>query len=364
MAAEVGTVPPIALGHSKELVYSVDFRQVRDYRSIERGEPDLQPAANCKEKEARCKYVQRGSLLDHVVYFCALSVASYAGVLARIYLGDLAQWDGIPLFPSFYAEFVGTAIMGFIISHKKLLDAGGHKALYHAIATGLCGSITTFSSWNSEAAIVLLQLERAPPNNAERIIGWFTTLLVGVGMPVAALHFGKHIAHLSPLSDYKNEGEEPFRNVCMTVEKIAIIVAWCCCTPLVIALPYLYQKYDLMFSLIFSFVGTYIRWHLAPLNSLLANFKLGTFIVNVLGSWILGATLVLADHFADQLDQLETSILNGVTTGFCGCLTTVSTFAVELTILRPTGSYVYGLCSILLAQAGLVVIRGSYKWTR
>lgn len=82
-----------------------------------------------------------------------------------------------------------------------------------------------------------------------------------------------------------------------------------------------------------------------------------------LGSWILGATLVLKKHFAGQLDQLGVAALTGVTTGFCGCLTTVSTFAVELTSLSLRGTYIYGLCSVILAQLGLVIIRGVYLWT-
>lgn len=108
-------------------------------------------------------YRQKAGWLEHVVYFCSLAIASYAGVVIRIYLSKIAQWNGVPLFPSFSAELVGTAIMGFIGAHQTSL-ASNHKALYQSMATGLCGSITTFSSWNFEAVQILLQIDQDHPD--------------------------------------------------------------------------------------------------------------------------------------------------------------------------------------------------------
>ena len=350
-----------APGGSLRLADSAAFTQQRDYQSIEREVPEavLPPPAKTKA----C--YQRGTCGEHVVYFCALSVASYAGVLARIYLAELARWNGLPLFPSFYAEVVGTAIMGVTISHKKLLERG-HKALYQAIATGLCGSITTFSSWNSEAASALLQLDRRVPDHAARIIGWATILLLGFGMPFAALCFGKHLSLLSPWSNGRAGDEQPHEAgiFCHTIADTAIVGVWVCSTILIILLPFHFNQFHLLFSFVLASAGAYTRWHLAPLNSLISNFKLGTMVANVLGSWILGATAVMLKHFEGDISDLSEAALTGVATGFCGCLTTVSTFAVELTLLTTRGSYFYGLSSIILAQVGLIVIQGGYEWTK
>lgn len=360
-----------------ELIISASCERPRDYQSIEREPPQrAAPPEETVVVPVCKKYYQKGTCWEHVTYLFALSVASYAGVIARIYLAKLSQWDGVPLFPSLYAEMVGTAIMGFTISHKGVLEKN-HSAVYQAIATGLCGSITTFSSWNSEATSVLIQANEYPPDNAQRMIGWITILLLGFGMPVASLHFGKHLAHLSPWCDRRLQGnlsENEDAQVtprgwrcsaghCGTAESILIVVLWVFSTVLVTFLPFYFNQFDLMFSCVFSFVGTYTRWHLAPLNAVFKDFKLGTFLVNVLGSWILGATLVLKKHFGSQLDQLGAAALTGVATGFCGCLTTVSTFAVELTSLSLRGTYIYGLCSVILAQLGLAIIRGVYLWT-
>ena len=105
-------------GGSSSLV-NYAFIQRRNYQSIEREVPEAAVPSSTK-LQACC---QKGTY-KHLVYFCALSVAAYAGVLIRIYLAKLAQWDSLPLFPSFYAEVVGTTIMGLTISHKKLLEGG------------------------------------------------------------------------------------------------------------------------------------------------------------------------------------------------------------------------------------------------
>lgn len=330
---------------------------------------DLQAGEESQGRRRSCTcYRQKASFTDHVVYFCALAVASYIGVVTRVYLSRLSKWNGVPLFPSFSAELVGTAIMGFIAAHTKLL-ATKHKAVYQAIATGLCGSITTFSSWNSEAAEILLQIGQESPDNATRVIGWVTILILGVGMPVAALQFGRHLAHLSPLSDFKLQGENEQENssvqkCCVKLESITFVVSWIMLTCLGIAIPYHLSQLKLMFSIIFAPFGSYLRWHLAPLNSVFTNFKLGTFIVNVGGSWILAGTLVAKAHLSGVVgpQHLGVLALSGLGTGFCGCLTTVSTFAGELKSLSLVGSYVYAIVSILLAQLGMVIVRGTYEW--
>ena len=58
------------------------------------------------------------------------------------------------------------------------------------------------------------------------------------------------------------------------------------------------------------------------------------------------------------------AVLLGVQQGFCGCLTTVSTWVVELNTAKSVrGSWVYGTVSVLMSWVGLIVIMGSMKWT-
>ena len=352
----------------------------RDYRSIERDvggnatgdakAPDLRPSQGRGRRFAkgfrRCRYVQHASCSDHLGFFCALSVLAYLGILTRIYLTELAVWNGLPLFPAFYSEVVGTAVMGFVLSHKRLLEKR-HALTYQALATGFCGSLTTFSSWNNDAATVLIQYGEEDPDNITRLIGWATILVVGFGMPIAALKFGEHVGHLSPWSDQKNTNREYHfpRKLVKLLEMATYVSLWVATTSVVIIIPLmLFRRHDFVFSFVLASLGAYIRWHFSPLNALFKNFKLGTFLVNVIGTWVLATAYILDHHHEEQTGLEIKGLLYGATNGLCGCLTTVSTFAVELTSLPLGWNYLYGVSSVLAAQAGLLLIRGTYWWTR
>ena len=343
---------------SQRSVHTSLSQRTNGYSSITQQADTSTPS---RRKKCQC-YRQKGSLLEHTAYFCSLSVAAYVGVVCRIYLSELVNWDGVPLFPSLYAQLVGTVIMGVVTSHKAVLSKT-RPFFYQAIATGLCGSITTFSSWNSEAVTTLLQSDQEPPDNGTRVLGWFTTLLLGLGMSSAALALGRHLAALSPWADSRGrERDVEERSKCCEVVGVVVwVVVWLVMSTLVLVVPYALKRRDLVFSCLLASLGAYLRWHLSPFNSAFQNFRLGTFVANVVGAWVLGGVVSALDLFAEG--ELLYDMLVGVSAGFCGCLTTVSTFAVELSDLPLWASYVYGLSSIALAQVGLILVRGTVQWT-
>lgn len=349
--ADVGPPP-----HIQQNLHESVIQQLQDYSTIEQAQVDTQ------SQEHHC-YRQKGSVCEHMVFFCSLASASYVGVLTRIYLSALANWTGVPLFRSLYPEMVGTVIMGFVVSHKVLL--ADHTFLYQAVATGLCGSITTFSSWNNEAVSILLQAGQVPPDNGMRVLGWVTILLLGLGMSAGALTVGRHLAALSPWADGKQRNEESDASstkcCCSAVEPVVFVCVWLVTTAVIVIIPYMLARLDLLFSCLFASLGTYLRWHLSPFNSCFRNFKLGTFVVNVAGAWLLGGVACILELYAKG--ELIHDILVGVSSGFCGCLTTISTFAVELSSLPLRSSYVYALSSVFAAQVGIVVVRGTVQWT-
>ena len=55
------------------------------------------------------------------------------------------------------------------------------------------------------------------------------------------------------------------------------------------------------------------------------------------------------------------AVLFGLSTGFCGCLTTVSTFVSEIDKLPKKHSYIYGISSELVAQFGIIMILNVYS---
>lgn len=80
---------------------------------------------------------------------------------------------------------------------------------------------------------------------------------------------------------------------------------------------------------------------------------LGTLLYAGINAVILKATITPAT--CDFLLALET--------GFCGCLTTVSTFQHELFTLGLKDAYFYGGASVVWAQLLLLAINGGVSWS-
>lgn len=72
----------------------------------------------------------------------------------------------------------------------------------------------------------------------------------------------------------------------------------------------------------------------------------GTMTVNVIGSMILGLLTGIAD-----VHDVPTGLVLAVGTGFCGALTTYSTFSYETLRLYETGARLYALFNIVISLA-------------
>ena len=135
---------------------------------------------------------------------------------------------------------------------------------------------------------------------------------------------------------------------------------WIACVMMAVFIPAWRGK--VMLACVFSPLGTFARfWVSRWLNPRVASFPLGTFAVNVAGTLVLaGVTLGRDLH---GFGGAGCQVLRGVGDGFCGCLTTVSTFVAELVGLRVGKAYIYGIASVGLGLAIMVVVLGSFVST-
>lgn len=120
------------------------------------------------------------------------------------------------------------------------------------------------------------------------------------------------------------------------------------------------------FSLVFSPIGTWLRFYLSQLNPRYPRFPLGTFAANAFGTFIL-AGMVAAQYYDSGLragSPVACQALQGISDGFCGCLTTVSTFVVEIRKLRRRDCYIYVLTSWTVGQLAMLVILGSTDFSK
>ena len=110
-----------------------------------------------------------------------------------------------------------------------------------------------------------------------------------------------------------------------------------------------------------AFAGALLRWAFGlALNPLLPALPLGTLAANLLGGFVIGAALGLFNQFQSLPPEMRLF----VTTGFCGGLTTFSTFSAETVtlLLRQqygwtaaiVGAHVLGSLAMTLAGIGIV----------
>src|SRR6266851_5583444 len=116
-------------------------------------------------------------------------------------------------------------------------------------------------------------------------------------------------------------------------------------------------------ALLFSFPGTFTRYVLSiSLNSRWELFPVGTLVANEFGTALLALSRAL-QGLRTPVSPGACSILQGLGDGYCGCLTTVSTFAAELRGQVGGKRWLYGTISIVVGQVVVVLILGSTVWT-
>ncbi len=95
--------------------------------------------------------------------------------------------------------------------------------------------------------------------------------------------------------------------------------------------------------------GAILRWWLGyTLNALFPVLPPGTLVANLLGGYVIGLAVAVFGSFPDLSPQMRLFII----TGFCGGLTTFSTFSAELAILLQEGRFGWLAASVLVHVGG------------
>jgi CrcB protein len=126
---------------------------------------------------------------------------------------------------------------------------------------------------------------------------------------------------------------------------------------------------EVTFALLLGPPGAILRFILSKLNSrgkFLDRFPMGTFIANILATGVVAASYVVQrTSYRTDLTITGCNAMIGIEQGFCGCLSTVSTFAVETrTIDRKRWKMIYVLSSVVLGHLLVLAIVGGVKWSR
>lgn len=124
-----------------------------------------------------------------------------------------------------------------------------------------------------------------------------------------------------------------------------------------------HQRVAILGPMAFSVFGTWTRHLLGVLLNLrFSHFPLGTFISNMLATAIIGGMFAARCAYP-ELDYTRMAVVQGIMDGFCGCLSTVSTYAAEVRAMKGWHVWVYVVASWIGAQALLVCTLGAVSWS-
>lgn len=100
-----------------------------------------------------------------------------------------------------------------------------------------------------------------------------------------------------------------------------------------------------------SVIGAWLRWGISVrFNRVFENIHLGTVIVNLIGAFIIGFAV---SFFSNS--SINPNYKLFVVTGFCGALTTFSTFSIEVVELLQSSKLEYAISTIAIHVIGSLI---------
>ncbi|OTA62040.1 hypothetical protein K449DRAFT_382738 [Hypoxylon sp. EC38] len=411
--------PSPSLEEGRELERRYSIRQQAQRRSsISRREPEQPQKEEVQEVEV-------SRLATEIYTISYLILFSILGTLARLGLQALTFYAGAPVsFSSVWPNFAGSLVLGFLAEDRMLFRfewgtpnhdlqvlgakengfgrktdnsiadpekegidiAAAKKAhmatkktipLYIGLATGFCGSFTSFSSFVRDIFLALsndLIVPDAGSNTTPRNGGYSFMALLGVtittiSLSITGLKLGAQLAlALEPITP-----SLPFNFTRKFLDRFGVFLAWGSWVGAILLTALPPDRFShpgeaetwrgrATFALVFAPLGCLSRFYTSLyLNGYLPSFPLGTFAVNIFGTAILGMAWDLAHVPIGGV--ISCQVFQGIEDGFCGCLTTVSTWVAELTALRRRHAYIYGTTSVVVALACMVAIMGGLRWS-
>lgn len=291
-------------------------------------------------------------LQQNVIAHLDIAHGAIWGVLARKGLTLLTTYDGVYLGGVVWANFAACLVIAVFSKYQK-------SGIVIGVSTGFCGTLSSFSSLMIEAfnygANVEVGFHYNYPNAAYGIMQVISVILTQLGVSFLGYHIGIHLSFHSKLIAQN-------QNTLSVISAIAGILLFIT-SAILLGLVDSWRQW--MFSCLFAPFGAILRYHLAKLNS---TWPHGTFLANIIGSIVL-AVLTLISRSKKSQGLLVTShigceAIQGAGDGFCGGLSTVSTFVGELYKMKVPQKYDYGIKSIVICFTAVLLILGPYNWTR
>ena len=385
--------PPIATNTISALTTSARYPSSQRDPSNEEAGKQIEPGEQPTIPAAHHRVLRHGAILG------LLCFSAIWGTLAREGLVALNTYDGESVAPLVWAQAVGSLVMGLAIGANRQAVEGRYPPAYIMITTGLCGSITTFSNWMLDVFRAFGDQNHFDRHGLHNVMDALSQTAVTIGMALFSVSAGVALSNVVNLDlligawhsrsqssklpmttgeDVKQvDAKRVRRNMVHPGQTLVLdtsmftlgIVFWIASAILCA----LYAPFrHVTFSLVLAPPGTILRWYLSRLNtwpvSKRLSLPLGTLVANLLATTIICAAFTASRagstprSYAGGLTGCQA--LQGLQNGFCGCLSTVSTFAVELRTIRPRRKAVrYAVVSWTAGVLLCVVLIGAPWWS-
>ncbi|EJU06029.1 hypothetical protein DACRYDRAFT_73278 [Dacryopinax primogenitus] len=293
---------------------------------------------------------------------------SVFGVLARLGLTALDTYNGQGVFALAWVQGLGCLVMGACVGWRDQITAF-HPPLYTAIATGFCGSLTTFSSWMLD---VFLAFSNGYGNDRiwiYDVMDGLTRTFVTFAISLCGLSLGLHLASydLSHNHFFRRLGKLHISLPLRLFLLFSSLLIYLLCIPLYFVLSPDFRPLATS-ALLYSFPGTLMRHILGTqLNGRHPYYPIGTLLANALGTAFLAIFHSLQRLPSSPVSGTSCVVLQGLADGLCGCLSTVSTFAVEVRGMQGRGrqarrAWLYAIGSWVIGQLLMLAILGGSMW--
>ena len=299
-------------------------------------EPTLSSSPSKAEAASTCASV------DLALAVSGCFVWTMAGTALRLLF---APWFGAmgflsPQLTYFGYNAAGSFVMG---AAAAMMDPVAHFALFRWITTGFCGAFTSLSMWIVTSCLITSRNEAS--SSVVQIICGMTVPLVFYqwGLDGGSWLVEAHRRLIPPLVGQLGPAEST-RNVWRDREKGMLVTSWVALGILLLSLP-LTSSVSLpsLYAVIFSPIGGITRLALGHnLNGRheWRKFPVGTLVANMIA-------VAVATAVVTRVSNSEWSTI--VISGFCGALSTVSSWVHEIHQLmradRPL-AYVYALTTV------------------
>jgi len=293
---------------------------------------------------------------NHICIVAVLIVFSYIGALIRVYVQRGLSYAGEPVASIIYPQFIGSLLMGAAIELKSKIEPWTHT-LFIGITVGLCGSITTFSGVIGGTAQQYFNSGDYDREKIQSVIAGLSLILLGFGLAYVGFVMGRHLGKAFHRRNIQLVYATPVwfkRKQITKIDVLFIFVAILMIAAVICVSLLVHTERGVIFTLIFAPAGTLIRRWLSYLNKKHPRFPIGTFIANIFGSALYTILYLLPG--AVEIDYYQCNVIAGLIDGFCGCLTTISTWIVEVSFMKTHNSYIYGGLSILIAEILNIII--------